>query len=460
MPSNTYTNRKKNESKPSKRNRSGGRRFFSLNIGTVIFGAIFLYLIITVILYLTARHITSYQVISGPLSKNDVYTAMVLRQEEVVTASDSGYVTYFVNDSSKVGKNQTVCGISSSPNLLDDISSASASSTELHQLENEFSRSYSGDSFQDVYDFKYDISESFLDESALNNVAGTLVASEKDGIVAFSTDGYETITQDNITEALFETSNYSKNNLRTNDSITAGAPVFRLITSESWSIVLPVTDKQTVRLASFSSIKVIFKKDGKSETGTLSLFKNGDQRYVKIDFTSGMVRYANDRYLDVELVTNTQSGLKIPLSSIVTKDFYLIPVTMETVGGEDGEVGFMKEITDEEGNKSLSFVEATLYSEVQDDDTETSYYYVDKNLFEEGDVIVQPDSNTRYTIRKTGSLQGVYSMNKGYAIFRKISVIDQNEEYCIIESGTTFGISQYDYIVQDGSQVNEEDILY
>ena len=53
-----------------------------------------------------------------------------------------------------------------------------------------------------------------------------------------------------------------------------------------------------------------------------------------------------------------------------------------------------------------------------------------------------------------------YCINKGYAVFRKISIIDQNKEYCIIESGTPCGISQYDYIVFYGSNIKEKDILY
>ena len=85
---------------------------------------------------------------------------------------------------------------------------------------------------------------------------------------------------------------------------------------------------------------------------------------------------------------------------------------------------------------------------------------MEKDDFQDGDVLVQPDSNTRYTVGNTGTLEGVYCINKGYAVFRKISIIDQNEEYCIVESGTTFGISQYDFIVQNGDSVKEEDILY
>ena len=57
-------------------------------------------------------------------------------------------------------------------------------------------------------------------------------------------------------------------------------------------------------------------------------------------------------------------------------------------------------------------------------------------------------------------LQGVYCINKGYAVFRRIEVIDQNAEYSIIKKQTQYGISQYDYIVQDASTVREEDIVY
>ena len=71
-------------------------KHININIGTVIFGALFLYLVITVIIYLTADHISSYQVTSGPLSKNETYTALAMRSEEVVNATTGGYVSYFL----------------------------------------------------------------------------------------------------------------------------------------------------------------------------------------------------------------------------------------------------------------------------------------------------------------------------------------------------------------------------
>ena len=53
-----------------------------------------------------------------------------------------------------------------------------------------------------------------------------------------------------------------------------------------------------------------------------------------------------------------------------------------------------------------------------------------------------------------------YCINKGYAVFRKVVMIEQNDEYCIVETGTTYGLSQFDYIVRNGNTVKEDDILF
>ena len=45
-------------------------------------------------------------------------------------------------------------------------------------------------------------------------------------------------------------------------------------------------------------------------------------------------------------------------------------------------------------------------------------------------------------------------------IFRKVVMIEQNDEYCIVETGTTYGLSQFDYIVRNGNTVKEDDILF
>ena len=73
--------------------------------------------------------------------------------------------------------------------------------------------------------------------------------------------------------------------------------------------------------------------------------------------------------------------------------------------------------------------------------------------------MIKPNSTMTYTIGDTASLEGVYCTNRGYAVFRKIEITDQNEEYCIVRSNTSYGLSQYDYIVRNGQDVKEEQIV-
>ena len=241
------------------------KKHFNINIGTVIFGALFLYLIITVVLYLTAEHISSYQVTSGPLSQNETYTALALRSEEVVDATAGGYVSYYLGDSSKISQGGAVCGIGSTQNLLENKTLTASDLQTLQEAASNFSQSYDGGDFSSVYDFKYTLDGKILSTEDPSSLSGTLVTSDSDGVVAYSCDGYETLTQEDITPEIFSEKSYRRTNLRTEEQISAGDPLYRLIRSETWSIVIPVTDRQTVRLASHDTIQVKFLKDGTVE---------------------------------------------------------------------------------------------------------------------------------------------------------------------------------------------------
>ncbi len=48
-----------------------------------------------------------------------------------------------------------------------------------------------------------------------------------------------------------------------------------------------------------------------------SILKKGKQYYGCLDFDKSMIRYADKRYLNVELILEDQSGLKIPKSSVI-----------------------------------------------------------------------------------------------------------------------------------------------
>ena len=88
------------------------RKAKHLNIGIVTFGIIFIYLIATIIMYITAPRITAYEVRQGSILKDHSYSALVIRDEIIATASDSGYINYYAEDNSKIKVGTAVYTIS------------------------------------------------------------------------------------------------------------------------------------------------------------------------------------------------------------------------------------------------------------------------------------------------------------------------------------------------------------
>ena len=74
-------------------------------------------------------------------------------------------------------------------------------------------------------------------------------------------------------------------------------------------------------------------------------------------------------------------------------------------------------------------------------------------------MIVSQKDQSKYVVSDVGVLEGVYCINQGYAVFRRIEILDQNEEYDIASKSTTYGLSRYDHIVRNADKVNEVEIL-
>ena len=55
------------------------------------------------------------------------------------------------------------------------------------------------------------------------------------------------------------------------------------------------------------------------------------------------------------------TGLKIPNSSVVEKEFFIIPKDYVTKGGNSGSYGVLRETYLEDGTATTEFVETTIY---------------------------------------------------------------------------------------------------
>ena len=66
-----------------------------------------------------------------------------------------------------------------------------------------------------------------------------------------------------------------------------------------------------------------------------------------------MIRYVNDRFVDIELIISEDSGLKIPNSAITSKEFFTIPKEYFTLGGDSSDPGLLIQRQDD---KFVSFL--------------------------------------------------------------------------------------------------------
>lgn len=75
-----------------------------------------------------------------------------------------------------------------------------------------------------------------------------------------------------------------------------------------------------------------------------------------------------------------------------------------------------------------------------------------------GDLLFGSDQTT-FVVKERGTLIGVYNINKGYADFKQITILYQNEEYAIVKSNTTYGLRVYDYIALDATTVDDDQFI-
>lgn len=440
------------------------KKYSFFNIGTLLFGIVFVYMVICIFMYLTETHITSYEVTRGSITGNYRFHAFSLREETVVNATQSGAVRYYVREGAKASAGSAVCSVNESgtttPISYSTFSMSSEEAKRIQNLLSSFTINFNSNAFQSTYDAKSNVQTALAEmlqglEEAPAYVQNQCTAPQA-GFVLYHTDGYESMTEAQITSEVFDQSSYHATSLRQNATVTAGNPVFKEVTSEEWALYFPLSEKLHTELVDVTKLQFRFLKDNVTFTAPFSIIQNGSEYFGKISMSNSLVRYASDRYLEIELIMNKKTGLKIPESALVQRDFYAIPEEYVIKNeGTDSEITLKVEYAD---SGETSYLTANVYKY----DSEAKTYLVDRRLLSLGDVILMDNSAKRKQLQPEDeeTLYGVYNINKGYAVFREVTIIDENEEYCIVESNNTYGLAAYDYIVLKADEVTEDQIVY
>ncbi len=455
------------------------RKPVNLNIGMLIFCAVFIYVTAFVIISLQSERIVPYEVREGSLAINYTYRALAIRDEQIVNAESNGYINYMAREGERVALGNPVYILDESGELKEYLQSTTVddstlSDEELIELRNDivnFVHEFDETDFSDLYEFKYTVKGTVMrlanahmtenietiNQESLTGMVKYCNAVNT-GIVTYYTDGFETVSPQQVTMDMFEEEKYTKNQLIDNELVTAGDPVYKLSTNENWSLILPIEKDMAQDFLDEEYIKVRFLKNQYESWGQVFIVTGEDgNTYMQLLFNNAMVTFAKDRFVDIELLLHDEHGLKIPNSSIANREFFLVPEKYISVVGEDSDIGvIMREAYKEDGTITTDYTEVALYNY----DEESKEYYIDSSILSVGENLICEDSQEKFTVSRKGTLIGVYYMNKGYADFRQIQILYQNDEYAIVKSNTQYGLNVYDYVVLNADSVTDEQFIY
>lgn len=442
------------------------------------------YLLVIFIQTITKEHVSIYEVTENQIADDETIRGVIIRDETLVTTDTAGYVNYYVGDGSKVGVRTNVYSLDESGTISEQLAALDNGEITLSEEDNrrirnsisDFRQDFDLSKYSEIQNFRYDLDNTLMEMSHLSlsdrlnqimdqegkaHTTFQVKKAKTAGILSLSSDQMEDLTPETVTPDLFQNPHDNWKQLRTSDKVEAGSGVYRLIESENWSVVIPLSSRQLEKFNGKNTMTVRLKKDDLQMTVPCSVYSAQNQSYAKLDFDKYMIRYLNTRFIDVRFEFNHAKGLKIPNTSIFKKKCYAFPRSFLTQGSEEGGggTGVFIRTYDEDGKPEERFQKTEIYYIDSNDNA-----YIDAALFQPGTTLVpvgtEVSSDSLFELNSMAELEGVYVCNDGYCVFHIIDKLYENEEYTIVENNTQYGLETYDHIILNPDMVKENDILY
>ncbi len=446
-----------------------------VNIGIIVFLVILIYIVSYVYTLLTKSEIPLYEVQPGEIYVTSQCDGMILREEELVYTEIAGYLNYYFGEGSRVAKNSTVYSIDSNRDMYNLISGNATeiklSGNDLADLKQILQNTFIlSDADKSIAEKKTEVTTGYqrlIDAmlmKELNEIVTStgiisnfhVVSTEKSGIISYMVDEYTDYTIQDVTAACFENKDAS-GSLYSVDLIAANSPVYKMITSDNWSIIVLLTDtlygqllgKETATFYLDNQLKI---------TAPINCYRKEDACFAEIKMNKYLPNYTSERFLKVNFEVEYVEGLKIPETAITFKDYYRIPEEYFVLGGNETEQVkglLVEEFNSETGTTQYTFQETEIFY------SSDGFSYVDCEDFVKETYISKPDMTARvmlYTF--LNKLEGAYNINKGYTVFKRVERIKTENGYAIIKRNSESGLSAYDHIVLDASNALEDKVIY
>ncbi|MBQ7863293.1 MAG: hypothetical protein IJ420_10050 [Lachnospiraceae bacterium] len=446
-----------------------------VNIGIVIFLVIMVYVLFHVYTFFTKSEIPLYEVQPGEMYVTSQCDGLILREEQLVYTEIAGYLNYYYGEGSRVSKNSTVYSIDSNRDMYDLLS---GSATEIKLSGNDladlkqllYENLVYPDAERSVSERKAAVTtgyqrliDAMLMEELNQIVTSTgilsnfhVVSTEQSGIISYMMDEYTDFTIQDVTASCFDKKN-TASSLYSVDLIAANSPVYKIITGDSWRIVVLLNDTLYGHLLGKES--ATFYLDNKIKiTAPISCYRKDNDFFAEITLDKYLSNYTAKRFVDINFELEYVDGLKIPESAVTFKDYYRIPEEYLVLGGNETSKtkGLLVEEFDKDtGTTKYTFKEANVFYSID------GFAYIDCLDFAKEIYISTPDMSSRvmlYTF--VNKLEGAYNINKGYAVFKRVERLKTENGYVIVKKNSVSGLSAYDHIALDATTVVEGSVIY
>lgn len=425
-----------------------------INITNMVIIAIAIYVIVLAMIYFLSSSSDSYEVTHGKLEDYDITTGIAVRDETDIKAEDTLKPVFYVNEGDKINAGGIVYSTEGYNNESAlDIKELSSNTRNqiLEDLEN-IQKNHEKSNFYLTKQRLDDINKNFYTDDIIQYAnPGNSFTSPRDGVISFCVDNMDGIKVDDVNEKNFDESNYQVTNTQIKPIIKTKDTIFKLVSSEDWHIIIRLDEDRYNKIKSQDKTKVSlqFLSDGfVTNAGIKPVYKDSEY-YGILSLSNSMVRYISDRFIEIKVIYDGATGLKIPKSAIFSKQFHMIPNEYITGNGISNNDFIYKKTS-----KSNKYVPIEIYYV----DYESGYTYLTSDEIKNGDIIYNKKKNVKYTVHKTGILKGVYCVNKGYSQFKRIDILFDDGEYAVVAEGSQYGLSNYDLVATDHQKAKRDEL--
>ena len=435
--------------------------FYLFRVLFAILIIVAIYIIFNSVKIFNSKKLKIYEVTTGEIVNVDRHKGFIYRDESIATCQNSGYINFYVANSDRVKRGAFIYTINDEPNVVKPIDLSKEDKKYIRQNILMLNNNITDYDYSYVYSAKNALNEIINEINLVKqfediNIQNEISAKEKGysryaGLVSFLIDGYENSDISDFTNELIRKYDLSKI-VTQKKEVVSNDQIYKIIKSPEFVIAFDSSyDYDNYQKSSNVHVKFVY--ENVTTNGHIESFIGSDgKKHFKLYVTDYPEKFIDKRVVEFEIENKKISGYKIPVKSIVSKNCYKIPKGMLERDLETDENIFYK--------TGANGVREKFTCNISKEDENYYYISIDDTLskLKYGDVLINKYNDT-FSLNEVSKLNGVYNMNKGYAIFKNIEIIDQTNEYAIVKKQTLNGISLYDHICLNASEVSEGDLI-